>query len=172
VTYLTEDRLGEIFSEVVPELAYVHDKSVPAARNKMLRPDYRFEELKLIVEFDGDSHYCKASRVLKDRDKDDDYMALGYRVYRIPYFVQMTSEILYELFEVRVDFEQRYPHGFIDKKAVLPADYCELGIGSFKRDLERFLAYRNDIIDSLRNKVKVIGEPDVVVPQSLKALVV
>ena len=99
-------------------------------------------------------------------------MALGYRVYRIPYFIQMKSEILYELFEVRVDFEQRYPCGFIDKKAVLPADYCELGIGSFKRDLERFFAYRNDIIESLRNKVMVIGEPGVVVPQSLKAFVV
>jgi hypothetical protein len=75
LTYLTEKWMGQIFSELLPEEEIIHDKSVPNAINKRRRPDFRFEQRKLIVEFDGDSHYCQAKRIISDREKDQDYSA-------------------------------------------------------------------------------------------------
>jgi len=43
------------------------------------------------------------------------------------------------------------PHGFIDKKAILPTDYCSLGVDRFKRDLKYFSIISQDILKSLNN---------------------
>lgn len=53
-----------------------------------------------------------------------------------------------------ITFEQRYPNGFIDKKAVLPSDFCELGIELFKNDLVKFEYHAQEIIESLKEKSK------------------
>ena len=58
------ESLGEILKQIKPTSVFIYDKSVPNSENKRLRPDYRCEDLKLIIEFDGESHYCKASRIL------------------------------------------------------------------------------------------------------------
>jgi len=165
--YLTEKNLGLILNELFPNNDFIHDKSVPDSKNKQLRPDYRSEERKLIIEFDGDSHYCKAQRIKTDIEKDNDYLSLGYKVFRIPYFVQITSQVLKDIFDEKIHFEQRYPNGFIDKKAVLPADYCELGIKLFLNDLNRFHYHSYEIIESLKNKIIEKGDPELVIPQSL-----
>lgn len=146
--YLTEANLGEILKEIVPDLEFVHDKAVPDAKNKRRRPDYRCDSEKLIIEFDGDTHYCKAQRIITDSEKDHDYSELGYRVFRIPYFVQMTENVIDQIFGRSITFEQIYPNGFIDPKAVLPADFCELGIIQFLKDLERFDYHKSEIINS------------------------
>ena len=53
--YLTEQNLGNIFSTLLPDTPFIHNKTVPNSGVKM-RPDFRFETLKLIVEFDGSQH--------------------------------------------------------------------------------------------------------------------
>nr|WP_314488004.1 DUF559 domain-containing protein [uncultured Kingella sp.] len=171
--YLTEERLGEIFQIAQPDIAFVHNKFV---HNKMVpdsgiknRPDYRFESLKLIVEFDGNQHYQDAAVIVRDRKKDRVYTAMGYRVLRIPYFVQMAQALLQECFGAPIVYRQVYPHGFIDAKAVLPANFCELGVQRFMADLVRFSAYRAGILQSLREKVAEKGDVDLVVPPSLRA---
>ncbi|WP_051786157.1 PDDEXK family nuclease [Endozoicomonas numazuensis] len=171
--YLTEKRLGEIFSKLLPEEEIIHDKSVPNSKNKRRRPDYRFVSKKLIVEFDGDSHYCKAKRIIDDKEKDNDYIRLGYQVVRIPYFIQMNDELLGYIFgkNHNLQFEQVYPHGFIDKKAILPADFCELGIDQFKEDLNKFHEFKNEIIKSLQDKISELGNVNLVLPSSLQYLV-
>jgi len=136
-----------------------------------MRPDFRCEELKLIIEFDGDSHYCKSDRILKDRAKDNDYRSLRYRVVRIPYFIQMSKPLLKMIFDEDIEFKQIYPNGFIDKKAVLPADYCELGIELFLEDLERFSYCRDDIIESLKTKIEELDSMELVLPKSLYRLI-
>ena len=173
MTYLTEKRMGEIFENLLPNEAIIHDKAVPNSTNKRRRPDYRFEERKLIVEFDGDSHYCQAKRIITDQEKDKDYSSIGYKVVRIPYFVQMNDCLLDHIFGKRhgLTFSQVYKHGFIDKKAILPADYCELGIAQFKKDLETFSAFKSYIIQSLKNKITALGNIDLVLPSSLHYLV-
>lgn len=165
--YLTEKNLGLILEKIKPNYEFLHDKSVPNSTNKRMRPDFRNDELKLILEFDGDSHYCKAERIIKDKIKDDDYIKLGYRVFRIPYFIQMNSTLLQMIFNENIDFEQVYPNGFIDKKAVLPADFCEKGIELFKLDLEKFSYCKQEIINSLKNKVEETGNIELVLPKSL-----
>lgn len=159
-----------MIDELFPENDFIHDKSVPNSRNKRRRPDFRSESRMLIIEFDGDSHYCKAQRIKADIDKDEDYKQLGYRVFRIPYFIQMTKPLIKDIFDEEIDFKQRYPNGFIDQKVVLPADYCELGIKLFKSDLEKFSYHKDEIISSLKKKVEAKNDVELVLPSSLKSL--
>lgn len=169
--YLTESNLGEILKDVVPELEFIHDKAVPEAKNKRRRPDYRCESEKLIIEFDGDTHYCKANRILTDAEKDEDYSALGYRIVRIPYFIQITDQVLKYIFGRSIEFKQVYPNGFIDPNAILPADFCELGISQFIKDLETFNYHKDEVIESLKSKVQEKGNISYVLPPSLNHLV-
>ena len=169
--YLTEKKLGIYLSELFPKIEFIHDKSVPNSLNKRRRPDYRSDDLMIILEFDGDSHYCKANRIIVDNEKNDDYANLGYKVFRIPYFVQLTTSLLQEIFGKEIQFEQKFPHGFIDPKATLPCDFCELGIEKFKKDLEKFKYHRDDIINSLKHKINEKGNTNVVIPQSLMYLI-
>ena len=170
--YLTEKNLGLILNELFPENDFIHDKSVAKSKNKRRRPDYRSEERMLIIEFDGDSHYCKSQRIKADIEKDKDYSSLGYKIFRIPYFIQITTPLLKDIFSEDIQFDQRYPIGFNDKKAMLPADYCELGVELFKKDLERFDYHAEEIIQTLRDKIEEKGDIELVLPSSLiKAIV-
>ena len=45
---------------------WVHDKAFP---NMRIRPDYRSDTLKLIVEFDGLPHFTSRDTYLKDIEK-------------------------------------------------------------------------------------------------------
>lgn len=170
--YLTEKNLGLILNELFPGNDFIRDKAVPNSKNKRRRPDYRSEERKLIIEFDGDSHYCKAQRIKADIEKDEDYSSLDYRIFRIPYFIQITTPLLKEIFGENIPFIQRYPNGFIDPKAMLPSDFCELGIELFKKDLVKFEYHTNEILESLKTKVKEKGDIELVVPPSLIELIV
>ncbi|WEF10960.1 endonuclease domain-containing protein [Pectobacterium actinidiae] len=168
--YLTEKNLGTLLKEIAPELTFIHDSTVPGANNKRRRPDYRCDSEMLIIEFDGDAHYCKAQRIVTDKEKDLDYINLGYTVFRIPYFIQITEGIIKKIFRKDISFTQRYPHGFIDSKVVLPADFCELGIQRFLRDLDIFSEYKEGIIDSLTSKVKEKKDINLVLPPTLHSL--
>ena len=58
--YLTESKLSNLLKEIYPSEEFEHDKKVPNS-DINLRPDYRSDELKLIVEFDGYRHYSVSS---------------------------------------------------------------------------------------------------------------
>ena len=169
--YLTEKNLGLILNELFPDNDFIHDKAVPGSTNKRLRPDYRSDKMKIIIEFDGDSHYCKAQRIKTDIIKDKDYENLGYKVFRIPYFIQMSSKLIKMIFNIDRGYNQKYPNGFIDKKAILPADFCELGIELFKKDLKKFSYCKQEILDSLKMKIQETNDIEVVIPPSLKKLI-
>lgn len=170
-SYLTEAGLGVILSEVFPAFEFVHDKSVPGSNNTRWRPDYRCEKIKLIVEFDGDSHYSKAARIISDCEKDSEYKRLGYKIIRIPYFIQMSSDVLVHVFGISQPFTQKYPQGFIDPKAMLPADFCELGVKKFVDDLSTFFFHKKEVIDSLIQKIAVKKNINLVLPSSIQYLI-
>lgn len=170
-SYLTEADLGVILSVIFPALEFVHDKSVPGSKNARWRPDYRCEKIKLIIEFDGDSHYCKAARIISDHEKDAEYKSLGYKIIRIPYFIQMTSDVLAHVFGISKPFTKKYPHGFIDPKAVLPADFCELGIQKFVADLSTFSFHKNEVINSLIQQIAMKKNINLVLPPSIQYLI-
>lgn len=171
--YLTEKKLGEYLNIIFPNYKFIHNRSVPNS-NCRYRPDYRNDELKLIVEFDGYTHYTSSKTVYVDQVKDEIYKDMGYNIVRIPYFIQMSSKVIKYLFNVNVKIEQSYPHGFIDEKVILPADYCEMGIRRFEGDLEYFKFISYDILESLTNKIE--NEFDYkacrVIPFSIKDLFV
>jgi len=134
------------------------------------RPDYRSERHKLIVEFDGDQHYRRAIHVIGDAARDAIFIGVGYRIIRIPYFVQLTPPIIEIFFgdflENYSNFKD-YPHGFIDERVIFPADFCEIGIERFRSDLERFSPIRTDIEQSLRRACAAKGDWRLVYPPSL-----
>ena len=169
--YLTEKGLKQILLDLFPQDELICDRKVSGSINARMRPDFRFPERKLIIEFDGYHHYSVAKRVLTDRDKDNDYKSLGYSIFRIPYFIQMSSNLLEMIFKKEINFRQVYKNGFIDEKAMLPADYCELGIKLFEEDLKRFEYCKKDIVDSLKIKIKEKGSKEFVLPESLFYLV-
>ena len=164
--YLDEKKLGQCLVEIFPDYKFIHDNAVPGSGISN-RPDYRCEELKLIVEFDGYKHYCEIDTIFKDRLKDEAYTSMGYRIVRIPYFVQLTSDVVKHYFGVDdVDMQINFPHGFIaDKGAKLPAEYCSLGIVRFMNELRELIFLRTDIINSLKAKLdKYNGEKSRVFP--------
>jgi len=160
-SYLTEEKLLNEISLLIDE-QIIHNK-------KFLnyRPDIRIESMKLIIEFDGYLHYTNSNTCMKDLQKDIDYVNAGYRIIRIPYFIQWCSEISSFVINKNVVCTQVYPHGFIDSKAILPADFCWLGLQRFLRDLELYKFAKNDIIQSLKNNTKNIN---LVLPEPIQFL--
>ncbi len=162
--------MGEYLKIVFPNHEFIHNKKVPNSGINR-RPDYRNDELKLIVEFDGYRHYISSSKVLSEDLKTKTYTKMGYKVVRIPYFVQMSNQVIKTLFDVDVDIPQVYPHGFIDSQALLPADYCYLGIMKFIQDLDNFDFIKEEIVASLKNKVKDLQNKFLVLPSPLHHLI-
>lgn len=167
--YLTEESLYLALEKIFPSEVFIRDKIVPLSNSKK-RPDYRCDQLKLIVEFDGDQHYRSAKKIKSELIKDQTFQQIGYHIVRIPYFVQISSLTIEKLFGRKILFEQTFPHGFIDKKVIMPSDFCELGIKKFEKDLERFNYIKTDIINSLKEKVIELDDIELVVPSSLEYL--
>jgi len=164
--FLTEQKLGEFLKQLYPSEDFIHDRKVIDSNIKN-RVDYQCSNLRLIVEFDGYFHYSVPSVILNDQKKDFTYTNLGYKIVRIPYFVQLSTQVIKELFEIDFKIDQSYPHGFIDEKALLPAAFCELGIQRFLSDLDKFSFIKEDIIDSLFKKVNDLKNQMLVLPPSL-----
>jgi len=103
------------------------------------RPDYRIENKKLIFEFDGPFHYSNTEQIVNDINKDSIYTKMGYKVIRIPYYIQMDSNT-YSILGGggACDDYSTYGHGFIDKGAMLPCSYTEIGVMKFLQDIIRF----------------------------------
>ncbi|MEZ4968760.1 MAG: hypothetical protein R2814_03685 [Flavobacteriaceae bacterium] len=125
MAFLTERLLGDFLRIIFPEHEFVHDRIVPNSRTRK-RPDYRNDDLMIIVEFDGDKHYREVSKIKSEEEKTICYSNMGYRVVRIPYFVQITLETSRLLFDLEHDYTNDYPHGFIDERAILPCDFNDL----------------------------------------------
>jgi hypothetical protein len=168
--YLKESGLPDFLGALYPGYSFLFNKQIPGSGQKF-RPDAYSASARLVVEFDGWQHYNSASRIKKDWQKYETCGALGLIVVRIPYFIQ-TCNGLVDRFpgaaEVKVD--QDYPHGFVDPKALLPADFCELGVKRFVDDLFNYDFATADIIDSLRRKVTELSDVDLVLPRSLQHL--
>jgi|SRR5271165_3646990 len=131
-SYLDESSLGRFLRERLdPET--ISNAHVPTITRRF-RPDYRSEKHRLIVEFDGDQHYRSAKHVIEDKERDRILSDAGYRVIRIPYFVQMTEPVIGGLFgnciANRAPFKD-FRHGFVADTVVFPADFCELGVARF-----------------------------------------
>jgi len=165
--YLIEASLGRFLRERV-DRETIAGQIVPGL-GRRYRPDFRSERHRLIVEFDGDEYYRSVKKILGDEERDAAFTAAGYRVVRIPYFVQLAKPVIAGLFGDAAtdhgDFLQ-FPHGFIAKTAIMPADFCELGIARFEADLLRFSYIQQEILESLRRAARACGDWRLVYPPS------
>jgi hypothetical protein len=112
---------------------------------KSFRVDYLIETPNhgtYIIEFNGQQHYTKTERIMRDCDlkslcKNNDFILI-----EIPYFVQLTNEIIYRLFDDNFynhymknkKITTEYTSGFHEKNIVYPYDFCFLGLQRFIQD--------------------------------------
>ena len=131
--------LEKYLSVIFPDVNdWVHDKIIGNGSRK--RPDYRSEVLKLIVEFDGIQHYNNPLRILQDEENTKFYESLGYKVVRIPYFIQLTNDVVETLFGVKVEqtlFDNSIPSLSPDSKNT-PAFLCKMGIKRMAYEYKKF----------------------------------
>lgn len=137
-----EDYLRVIF----PGADWVHDGELPQGRNlekRKLRPDYRCEDLNLIVEFDGLPHF-KYPSVEDDLLKTQYYQdVLKYNVVRIPYFIQLTKDAVSKFFGkfvVNTDvelFDGRFASLNANNRC-LPSCLCSVGLMRMALEFVRF----------------------------------
>ena len=122
-----------------------------------------------VVEFDGDEHYRNTLKIKADREKDVIAREHSFRVVRIPYWVQLTSETLKYYFNLDAEIRQDFPHGFISTK-IFPASFCPLGIQRFERELQALpMQVRQAVVKSLHDRSIEHGQK-YVVPMELMHL--
>lgn len=129
-----EDYLAVIFPEI-DSTEWIHDKTIPGI-GRMIRPDYRCERLKMIIEFDGVQHYQDPERIKKDYENKHLYEDKGYKVIRIPYFIQLSSSVVKSMFGRDVEetlFDESIPSLGIKGKNTL-AYCCPEGIKRMARE--------------------------------------
>lgn len=151
--YLTEKNVGVFLENRLETNSIIlHNKKFPNSSINF-RPDYRIDELNLVVEFEGYYHYNTYNIQLKDSLKLVKLIESGYRVIKIPYFIQFNStiaveSIFSELISNTLPFNN-YPHGFIDKKALRVCDFNYFGVKRFLNDLKIFSFAKEDILKTL-----------------------
>lgn len=122
---------------------WIHNKAFGLHNNVSykIRPDYRSDSLKLIVEFDGLPHYTDPAVIIKDDKNTNIYKQNGYRVVRIPYFIQLTNEAVEILFGIKVKeplFNVFYPSlGGVEMKHN-PSCLCPEGLKRMAREFKKF----------------------------------
>lgn len=137
------DYLREIFPNTHD---WIHNKGMQDVKglNGRLRPDCRSDSLKLLIEFDGVQHYTNPEQIIKDREHTRLYRNAGYFVVRIPYFIQLTTATVNEMFwevlttEFKKDLFDPSVASVYSGLHNTPAFLCYLGL---KRMAEDFIRY-------------------------------
>ena len=134
-----DDYLKIIFPKIND---WIHNKSLGEVNGKVFRsrPDYRSEKLKLLIEFDGLQHYTKPDIIEKDFKLTEIYKGLGYKVVRIPYFIQLTNKAVKTLFGIEVSeklFDKTIPSLGI-KGFNTPAYLCPAGVKRMAKEFKLF----------------------------------
>ena len=147
-----EKYLKIIFPETTD---WVHNKKMPGVKGDC-RPDFRSDSLKIVIEFDGILHYTNPGNIIADRKKDEVYKEAGYKVVRIPYFIQLTNEVVEKLFGKKVDeplFSPEIASLFSDLKNT-PAYLCPAGVVRMAREFRAYPDQYKVNLESLKAEKK------------------
>lgn len=132
ITGLPRTGLNEYLAVIFPTTSdWIHNKAL--SKSCRLRPDYCSKSLKLIVEFDGVQHFNNPINIILDKKKTKIFQDLGYKVVRIPYFLQLTNDAVEILFNRKVEeclFDGKYPSLNLSNG---PAYLCPAGIDLMAR---------------------------------------
>lgn len=157
LTGLHRTGLDEYLSTIFPNTNdWIHDKAFGIHEdiiNYKIRPDYRSDSLKLVVEFDGLPHYTNPAVIIKDDNNSNIYRQNGYKVVRIPYFIQLTNDAVEKLFGVKVKeplFNVTYPSlGGVEMKHN-PSCLCPEGLKRMAKEFKDFPEQYEINIQSLK----------------------
>lgn len=158
-----EEYLEVIFPEVKD---WIHDKTTGIyldGKKFKGRPDYRSEKLKMIVEFDGLPHYKNPDVIINDEIKNTIYEEAGYKVIRIPYFIQLSNDVVEKLFGVKIKaelFDEKIPSLRLNSRNT-PAYLCPMGIRRMAIDFANISMHQYNInITALLKEVKEKAKKD------------
>lgn len=104
------------------------------------RPDYFSPSLNLIVEYDGLPHYQNYSVILKDLFTTELYKKANYNIIRIPCFIQLTSDVVKQLFNIEINhdlFPNSLPSFNINRNFT-PDNFCPLGLKQMVKQFKLF----------------------------------
>lgn len=138
---------------------WIHDKSFGITNSGEIsrkRPDYRSESLRIIVEFDGLQHYNNPDNIEKDIENTAFYESQGYKVVRIPYFIQLTRETINKMFGVDVGVDM-FPNNIASlnyNNKNTPAYLCPSGIERMAMELMKYPEQLDVNIGKMQNDEK------------------
>jgi len=133
-----DDYLPFLFSDKT----WIHDKPFGKrdGQSYRIRPDFLCEEEKIIIEFDGLQHYTSPLNIRKDRENQAIYESFGFKVIRIPYFINLTTDVVREMFGINVHgnlFDPNIPSMSV-KWQNTPAFCCYEGIVRMAEEFKRY----------------------------------
>lgn len=141
-TGLHRTGLEKYLEIIFPGEEWIHNKTIRDSNSKTIskrRPDYRCERKKLIIEFDGEPHYRNPRIIKEDIKRNEEYEALHYTVIRIPFFIQLTNQVVKQLFHIEVKeklFNEKYPSLGIN--GLTPAKLCGAGVVRMAKEFHKF----------------------------------
>jgi hypothetical protein len=156
-TGLHRTGLDEYLKVIFPNVNdWIHDKALGEVNGVKYksRPDYRSEKLKLIIEFDGLQHYTKPDIIEKDYLLNNLYEKLGYKVVRIPYFIQLTKKTVKTLFGIEVSeelFDENISSLGINGLNT-PAYLCPAGVKRMAAEFKMFPEQYKINVEFLKNQ--------------------
>ena len=164
--YLTQPKLEKLLKEIQDFEWLGSEIKVPGYPKRKWDMKFKYNSNIFIVEYDGDEHYRNSLKIKVDHEKDKTARDLGYIVVRIPYWIQMDSEMLTHYFGINKEVKRNFQHGFITTR-LFPASFCEKGIERFQNELDNLpKSVKEEVMQSLRAKIDKHGR-EYVLPQSL-----
>ena len=153
--------------------AWEREKPIPELNNNRIKFDCINFEDKVTIEYQGNHHYQVVSNIIRDDRKQKLAEEAGFTCIQYPYWLGIHPEYMNELFGGRiVNNLPHIPAGFISKQAVLPADFCEMGINRFRNEFNGLPSHiQDEIKDSLKVKLEELKNINLVVPTSLEYLI-
>jgi hypothetical protein len=166
--FLTEQSLADALKKLSGPRWHGTQVQLPGSRYKW-DAAYKAGRKLVLVDYDGDAHYCSSLRVKYDILKDREAHAAGHKVVRVPYWVQLDDRTLRYYFGLPGHIDQAFAHGFITTR-VFPASFCELGVERFRRELARLpRVVRAAVVSSIADRAREHGVK-YVLPSKLKHL--
>ncbi len=120
---------------------------------KRIRPDYFYEEEKIIIEFYGVGHYKstakteglyatsgKISRMDYDEERETFFREKGYTLYVVPYFIQLTKESVKNIFNISCS-EDLFPNevpSFRVSSGNTPGFLPEKGLKKMVKEFQKY----------------------------------
>ena len=167
--FLTQEKLEHLLKDISGSGWLGNELRVPNSKRRWDMA-FKLDSNTFIVEYDGDEHYRNSLKIKTDMEKDEVARKLGYRVIRIPYWIQIDSEMLNYYFDINKKIERKFPHGFISTK-IFPASFCEKGIERFHKELTNLPPnVKNQVLQSLKERIEEHGS-DYVLPNSLHKII-